>query len=152
MNWVKSCLKISAMAVLTAAILGMVTLTAIPKAGADDAEAQAKVLKQVERELRQLRADRARDHKVIQKLQQELDQVRTQDNDIRTSNQQLQTTTQKLQTSNQQLQTKTDTEAQAASGSGDTRTVAAADCPGARRLLGRAFIHPHRRCGGKFRV
>lgn len=110
MSAVKSCLKMSAMAVLTATILGMVTLMAMPKARADDADAQAKVLKQVERELRQLRADRARDHKVIQKLQQELDQVRSQDNEIRTSNQQLQTTTQKLQTSNQQLQTKTDTE------------------------------------------
>jgi type II secretory pathway pseudopilin PulG len=99
-----------AMAAVTTAMLGILTVTAAPKASADDAEAQAKALKQVERELRQLRADRARDRKVIEKLQQELDQVRSQDDEIRTSNQQLQTTTQKLQSSNQQLQAKTDDE------------------------------------------
>jgi hypothetical protein len=110
MGSVKSCLGLLAMAALMVAVVGMVTVTAVPKAFADDAEAQAKALKQVERELRQLRRDRARDRKVIEKLQDELDQVRTQDNEIRTSNQQLQTTTQKLQTSNQQLQAKTDTE------------------------------------------
>jgi type II secretory pathway pseudopilin PulG len=110
MKAVKSCLKMSAMVALTVAILGMVTVMAVPRVWADDADAQAKLLKQVERELRQLRADRARDHKTIQKLQQELDQVRSQDNEIHTSNQQLQTTTQKLQASNQQLQAKTDSE------------------------------------------
>jgi hypothetical protein len=107
---VKFGLGVLAMAALTVAVVGMISLTVVPKAFADDAEAQAKALKQVERELRQLRADRARDHKVIEKLQQELDQVRSQDGDIRTSNQQLQTSTQRLQTSNQQLQAKTDEE------------------------------------------
>lgn len=98
------------MVALMLAILATATIAAAPRALADDAEAQAKALKEVQRELRQLRADRARDRKVIEKLEQELDQVRSQDNEIRTTNQQLQTTTQKLQTSNQQLQTKTDDE------------------------------------------
>jgi len=41
---------------LVAMVLGMATVTAAPKALADDTEAQAKALKQVERELKQLRA------------------------------------------------------------------------------------------------
>jgi hypothetical protein len=48
----------------------------------------------VERELRQLRADRARDRRLIEKLEQQLDQVQSQDSQIRTTNQQLQTNTQ----------------------------------------------------------
>ena len=99
-----------AMVALTAAVLAMATLTAAPKAWADDAEAQAKALKQVQRELRQLRADRARDRKLIEKLEQKLDQVQSQDSQVRTTNQQLQTTTEQLQSSNRQLQTKTDEE------------------------------------------
>jgi len=97
-------------AALTVVVLAIVTLAAAPGALADDAEAQAKTLKQVQRELRQLRADRARDRKLIELLQQKLDQVQSRDNQIRTTNRQLQTTTQQLQNSNQQLQTKTDEE------------------------------------------
>jgi hypothetical protein len=97
-----------ATAVLIVVALAIATVAAAPRALADDAEAQAKALKQVERELRQLRADRARDRKLIEELEQKLDQVQAQDNQIRTSNQQLQTSTQQLQTSNQQLQSKTD--------------------------------------------
>ena len=93
---------------LTAAVLAIATVTAAPSAWADDSEAQA--LKQVQRELRQLRADRACDRKLIEKLEQKLDQVESQDSQVRTTNQQLQTTTQQLQNSNQQLQTKTDEE------------------------------------------
>jgi hypothetical protein len=86
---------------LTLVVLAIVAVTAAPKAWADDSEAQA--LKQVQRELRQLRADRARDRKLIEKLEQKLDQVESQDSQVRTTNQQ-------LQNSNQQLQTKTDEE------------------------------------------
>src|SRR5580658_8172093 len=99
-----------AMVGFTAAILAIVTVAAAPRALADDAEAQAKALKQVQRELRQLRADRARDRKLIEQLQQKLDQVQSQDSQIRTTNQQLQTTTEQLQHSNRQLQSKTDEE------------------------------------------
>jgi len=95
---------------LVAVVLGMVTVTAAPGALAEDAEAQAKALKQVERELRQLRADRARDRKLIENLERKLDEVQTQNHQVRTTNEQLQTTTQRLQASNQQLQTKTDQE------------------------------------------
>ena len=95
---------------LAAGVLAMVMVMAAPKALADDADAQAKALKQVERELRQLRADRARDRKLIEKLEQKLDQVESQSSQVRTTNEQLQTTTKQLQTSNQQLQTKTDEE------------------------------------------
>src|ERR1700730_13786171 len=98
------------MAAWTAVVLVMATVAAAPRALADDTEAQAKALKQVQRELRQLRADRARDRKLIELLQQKLDQVESQDSQVRTTNQQLQTTTQQLQSSNQQLQTKTDEE------------------------------------------
>ena len=77
---------------------------------ADEAGAQAKALKEVQRELRQLRADRARDRKLIEKLEEKLDQVQSQDSQVRSTNQQLQATTQQLQNSNQQLQTKTDAE------------------------------------------
>jgi two-component system CheB/CheR fusion protein len=87
-----------------------ILITAAPRALADDTEPQAKALKQVERELKQLRADRARDRKLIEDLEQKLDAVETQDRQVRTTNEQLQTTTQQLQTSNQQLQTKTDAE------------------------------------------
>lgn len=104
----KAYLGLLAIATLTVAVLGMVTITAVPRALADDSEAQAKALKQVERELRQLRADRARDRKLIERLEQKLDQVQAQDGQIRTTNQQLQTSTQQLQNSNQQLQSKTD--------------------------------------------
>src|SRR6266851_5100121 len=93
---------------LTLVVLAIAMVTAAPKAWADDSEAQA--LKQVQRELRQLRADRARDRKLIEKLEQKLDQVESQDSQVRTTNQQLQTTTQQLQNSHQQLQTKTDEE------------------------------------------
>ncbi|HTQ24983.1 MAG TPA: hypothetical protein VMI09_09820 [Candidatus Binataceae bacterium] len=95
---------------LVAMVLGMATVTAAPKALADDTEAQAKALKQVERELKQLRADRARDRQLIEKLEQKLDDVESQNRQVRTSNQQLQSTTQQLQNSDQQLQTKTDAE------------------------------------------
>jgi TolA-binding protein len=98
------------MAAWTAVVLVMAIVAAAPTALADDTEAQAKALKQVQRELRQLRADRARDRKLIELLQQKLDQVESQDSQVRTTNQQLQTTTQQLQSSNQQLQTKTDEE------------------------------------------
>jgi type II secretory pathway pseudopilin PulG len=94
----------------TVAILAIATVAAAPRALADDAEAQAKALKQVERELRQLRLDRARDRKLIEQLEKKLDQVQSEDNQVRTTNQQLQTNTQQLQSSNQQLQTKTDEE------------------------------------------
>ncbi|HVB81432.1 MAG TPA: hypothetical protein VNE82_15980 [Candidatus Binataceae bacterium] len=110
MGLVKAYLGLLATAALTVAVLGTVTVAVVPKALADDAEAQAKALKQVERELRQLRADRARDHRLIEKLERQLDQVQTQAGQIRTTNQQLQTSTQQLQNSNQQLQTKTDEE------------------------------------------
>ena len=50
---------------LTLVVLAIATVTAAPRAWADDSEAQA--LKQVQRELRQLRADRARDRKLIEK-------------------------------------------------------------------------------------
>jgi len=99
-----------AVAACTVAVLAIATVTAAPRALADDTEAQAKALKQVERELRQLRADRARDRKLIEKLEEKLDQVQSQDSQVRTTNQQLQTTTEKLQNSNQQLQVKTDQE------------------------------------------
>ena len=93
---------------LTLVVLAIVAVTAAPKAWADGSEAQA--LKQVQRELRQLRADRARDRKLIENLEQKLDQVQSQDSQVRATNQQLRTTTQQLQNSNQQLQTKTDEE------------------------------------------
>ncbi|MGA8567344.1 MAG: hypothetical protein WB580_06080 [Candidatus Binataceae bacterium] len=93
---------------LTVVVLAIATVAAAPGASADDSEAQA--LKQVQRELRQLRADRARDRKLIEKLEQKLDQVESQDSHVRTTNQQLQATTQQLQSSNQQLQVKTDEE------------------------------------------
>jgi len=95
---------------LAAGAVAMVMVMAAPKALADDADAQAKALKQVEHELRQLRADRARDRKLIEKLEQKLDQVESQDSQVRTTNQQLQATTQQLQSSNQLLQVKTDEE------------------------------------------
>jgi septal ring factor EnvC (AmiA/AmiB activator) len=82
-------------------VLAIATVTAAPRAWADDSEAQA--LKQVQRELHQLRADRARDRKLIENLEQKLDQVESQDSQVRTTNQQLQSTTQQLQNSNQQL-------------------------------------------------
>jgi len=104
----KSGARILAIVALTAVVLVMAIMTAAPRALADDAEVQAKALKQVERELRQLRADRARDRKLIEKLEEKLDQVQSQDSQIRTTNQQLQTSTKQLQNSNQQLQTKTD--------------------------------------------
>ncbi len=94
----------------TVVVFATVTFASAPRALADDADAQAKALKQVERELRQLRADRARDRRLIEKLEQQLDQVQSQDSQVRTTNQQLQNTTQQLQSSNQQLQTKTDQE------------------------------------------
>src|ERR1700730_2357221 len=100
------------MAAWTAVVLVMAALAAPPRALADDAEAQAKALRQVQRELRQLRADRARDRKLIEKLEEKLDQVQSQDSQVRSTNQQLQATTQQLQNSNQQLQTKTDAELQ----------------------------------------
>ena len=99
-----------AMVALTVSVLALATIAAVPKAWADDAEAQAKALKEVQRELRQLRADRARDHRLIEKLEQQLEQVQNQNSQIRTSNEQLRTSTQQLQNSNQQLQTKTDEE------------------------------------------
>ena len=98
------------MVALTAVVFAIATVAAAPRALADEAEAQAKALKQVERELRQLRADRAHDRKLIEKLEQKLDQVQSQDSQVRTTNQQLQTSTQQLQNSNQQLQTRTDEE------------------------------------------
>ncbi len=55
---------------LTVVVLAIATVAAAPGASADDSEAQA--LKQVQRELRQLRADRARDRKLIEKLEQKL--------------------------------------------------------------------------------
>ena len=93
---------------VTVIVLAIAMVTAVPRAWADDSEAQA--LKQVQRELRQLRADRVRDRKLIEKLEQKLDQVESQDSQVRATNQQLQTTTQQLQSSNQQLQAKTDEE------------------------------------------
>jgi hypothetical protein len=45
-----------------------------------------KALKQVERELRQLRLDRARDRKLIEQLEKKLDQVQSEDNQVRTTN------------------------------------------------------------------
>jgi len=96
------------MVALTVVVLAIATVAAAPRAWADDSEAQA--LKQVQRELRQLRADRARDRKLIEKLEQKLEQVESKDSQVRTTNQQLQATTQRLQSSNQQLQTKTDEE------------------------------------------
>jgi hypothetical protein len=104
----KSGARILAIVALTAVVLAMAMVTAAPRALADDAEVQAKALKQVERELRQLRADRARDRKLIEKLEEKLDQVQSQGSQIRTTNQRLQTSTKQLQNSNQQLQTKTD--------------------------------------------
>src|SRR6516225_8883170 len=79
---------------LVAMVFGMATMTAAPRALAEDAEAQAKALKQVERELHQLRADRTRDRKLIENLERKLDEVETQDRQVRTTNDQLQTTTQ----------------------------------------------------------
>jgi septal ring factor EnvC (AmiA/AmiB activator) len=76
---------------LTVVVLAIAMVTSAPKARADDSEAQA--LNQVQRELRQVRADRARDRRLIEKLEQKLDQVESQDNQVRTTNQQLQTTT-----------------------------------------------------------
>ena len=108
MTYTKAGAGFLTMAAWTAVVLVMATVAAAPRALADDTEAQAKALKQVQRELRQLRADRARDRKLIELLQQKLDQVQSQDNQIRTTNQQLQTTTEQLQNSNRQLQTKTD--------------------------------------------
>jgi len=78
----------------TGAVLPIATVTAAPSAWADDSEAQA--LKQVQRELRQLRADRARDRKLIEKLEEKLDRVESQDSQVRTTNQQLKTNTQQL--------------------------------------------------------
>lgn len=97
-----------AMVASTVAVLAIATIAAAPRAWADDAEAQAQALKQVQRELRQLRADRARDRRLIEKLEQQLDQVQSEDSHIRTTNQQLQTSTQQLQNSNRQLRTRTD--------------------------------------------
>jgi hypothetical protein len=93
---------------LTSVVLSMATAVAASRALADDAEAKA--LKQVQREVRLLRADRERDRKLIERLEQKLDQVQLQDSQIRTNDQQLQTTTDQLQNSNRQLQTKTDEE------------------------------------------
>jgi septal ring factor EnvC (AmiA/AmiB activator) len=78
----------------TVVVLTIATVTAAPSAWADDSEAQA--LKQVQRELRQLRADRARDRKLIEKLEEKLDRVESQDSQVRTTNQQLKTNTQQL--------------------------------------------------------
>src|SRR3984893_1829693 len=98
------------MAAWTAVVLVMAAVAAAPRALADDTEAQAKALKQGQRGLRQLRADRARRPQPVELLQQKLDQVESQDSQVRTTNQQLQTTTVQLQNSNRQLQTKTDEE------------------------------------------
>ena len=101
---------VMAMVALAAMVVAIATLAGAPRALADEAEAQAKALKEVQRELRQLRADRASDRKLIEKLEEKLDQVQSQDSQVRSTNQQLQATTQQLQNSNQQLQTKTDAE------------------------------------------
>jgi hypothetical protein len=93
---------------LTLGLLLIVLGTSAKRAAADDAASEARTLKQVERELRQLRADRQRDRRLIEKLQRELDDVRTENSHIRTSDRQLQNTAQQLQNSNQQLQVKTD--------------------------------------------
>ncbi len=97
------------MVVLTmTVVLTMIAAAAANVARAEDGGTDAQALKRVERELRQLRADRARDRKLIEKLEQELDEVRSEDNHIRTSNRQLQNTAAQLQTSNERLQTRTD--------------------------------------------
>ena len=101
---------VMAMVAFAAVVVAIVTLAGAPRALADEAGAQAKALKEVQRELRQLRADRARDRKLIETLEEKLDQVQSQDSQVRSTNQQLQATTQQLQNSNQQLQTKTDGE------------------------------------------
>ncbi len=117
--------------VLTMAI-GFIAIAAAAAnvARAEDGGTDALALKRVERELRQLRADRARDRKLIEKLEQELDDVRAEDNHIRTSNQQLQHTAVQLQTSNERLQTRTDEElkqiqAQVAAGPSETQITRA---------------------------
>ena len=137
------------MVAFAAVVVAIATLAGAPRALADEAGAQAKALKEVQRELRQLRADRARDRKLIEKLEEKLDQVQSQDSQVRSTNQQLQATTQQLQNSNQQLQTKTDAELkqiQAQVAAGPTR---AADRQIAGRLLGLASIHPHWRSSGR---
>lgn len=91
-------------------VLTMITAASANLASAEDGGSDAQALKQVERELRQLRADRARDRKLIEKLERELDDVRAEDGHIRAANQQLQNTTTQLQTTNAQLQTRTDQE------------------------------------------
>ena len=77
---------------------------------ADSEGGDAAALKEIKTEVRQLRADRARDRRLIEMLKRELDEVRSEDSHIRTTNQQLQTSTQQLQSSNQQLETKTNKE------------------------------------------
>jgi septal ring factor EnvC (AmiA/AmiB activator) len=103
MTYTKAGAGFLTMAAWTAVVLVMATVAAAPRALADDTEAQAKALKQVQRELRQLRADRAHDHKLIELLQQKLDQVQSQDNQIRTTSQQLQTTTEQLRRTHARL-------------------------------------------------
>ena len=50
-------------------VLTMVTAASATPASAEDGGSDAQALKKVERELRQLRADRARDRKLIEKLE-----------------------------------------------------------------------------------
>jgi len=52
-------------------VLTMVTAASATPASAEDGGSDAQALKKVERELRQLRADRARDRKLIEKLEHE---------------------------------------------------------------------------------
>lgn len=92
MAWAKA---VTRLALLIAVV--MMTIATPRGASADDTSAQARALKQITRELRQLQADRARDRKVIKQLQQKVDQLETQGTQLRSANQQLQATSQQLQ-------------------------------------------------------
>ncbi len=89
MSPIKVRMGLLARAALTVVILAIATVTVAPQALADDAAAQAKALKRVERELRQLRADRAHDRKVIEQLKQTVDQMEGQAAQLKSANEQV---------------------------------------------------------------
>jgi len=87
-------------AVVVTVVMGIAVAAPVTTA-ADDSTAQGRELKVMRRELKRLEADRARESKVIEQLEQKIDKIEAQDNQLRATNQHLEST-------NQQLQGKTD--------------------------------------------
>ena len=81
-----------AMAMVAVGIVAAAPATTL----ADDSAAQARELKQMRRALRRLEADRARENKLIEQLEQKIDHIEAQDNQLRTTNQHLLSTNQQL--------------------------------------------------------